>query len=279
MRQTSDLTTRVLLLVEDNQADAELVMDMLGEDSRQTQYEVHHVARLAEAEEMLRDRQVDVVLLDLRLPDSAGVESVRSVLSVAKEMPVIVLTGLEDEALALECLDAGAQDFLSKDEMRPVMLRRTIGYAITRTRETQVRELQELLVSYRMLSSAGRRTGVTASLMGVGPIKEQQPGAYVTLVEDYRGLIATYLPQLSYKKVKPTALMMGLVGRIGDLGGGPRDLLDIHVAALEDQIQGLSVEKTRFFVIDGRLLALEMMGLLVDYYRVGNRRLNLGGTA
>jgi CheY-like chemotaxis protein len=272
----SDLKTRVLLLVEDNPADAELVMDMLQSDLGN--YNVFHVSRLSEAKEMLETRQVDVVLLDLRLPDASGVDSVRSILTVAQEMPVVVLTGLEDEQLALRCIDAGAQDYLNKDELKPKLLRRTIGYAITRLREAQVRELQTTLSNYRALSSEGRRTSVTAALSGVGPIQDRQRDAYDALLSDYQDLFDAYIEQLGYKREKPTQLMAHLATRVGDLGGGPRDLLDIHVAALETAIQGMTVERTRYFVVEGRLLALEMMGLLVDYYRVGQRRLTPGGT-
>ena len=269
---TSEVKTRVLLLVEDNPADADLVMEMLSSDEKSSDYEIHHVMRLSDAESMLVSRDVDVVLLDLRLPDASGVEGVQAIMKVAHEMPVIVLTGLEDEALALRCVDAGAQDYLSKDELKPALLRRTIGYAITRLRETQLREMRSMLDNYRALSSSGRRTGTTASLMGVGAIRDQSPELYDTLLEDYQKLFEGYLGQLGYRKEKPVALMSHLATRIGDLQGGPRDLLDIHVAVLEKAITGMSVERTRYFVVEGRLLALEMMGMLVDYYRTGQRR-------
>ena len=83
----SELHTRVLLLVEDNPADADVVKEMLqvagGEE-----FEIFHAPKMADAEEMLADRHVDVVLLDLRLPDAKGTEGVSAVLNISKDIPV-----------------------------------------------------------------------------------------------------------------------------------------------------------------------------------------------
>ncbi len=134
---------RILLLVEDNPADADLVMDMLNSSADGQRHEIHHVPTLAAAEALLAERHVDVVLLDLRLPDGSGVDSVKSILNVSRQIPIVVLTGMDDETLALACIDAGAQDYLSKEELRPITLRRAIGYSITRIREAQLRDLLE----------------------------------------------------------------------------------------------------------------------------------------
>jgi CheY-like chemotaxis protein len=266
------IETRVLLLVEDNPADAELVKEMLESASAQTFYHVRHVPRLSDAEEILRQDRIDVVLLDLRQPDASGVDGVRSLLDVSHELPIVVLTGMQDEELALACIDAGAQDYLNKEEMRPILLRRAIGYAITRLRETQLRELQGMLSHYRTLSSAGTLTSVTAAMAGLGPFKDRKPQVYDGLISSYAQLLDAYIEQLGYKREKPRDLMETIATRLGDTGAGPRDLLDVHVAALENAVQGAGMERARSVVIEGRLLALEMMGLLVDYYRVGNRR-------
>jgi signal transduction histidine kinase len=132
--------TRAVLLVEDNAADAELVRRMLRLAGDHTGYEVHHASRLRDAAELLRNNRIDVVLLDLRLPDASGTDCVKSLLQVSHEVPIVVLTGMADEALALACIDAGAQDYLNKEELRPILLRRAIGYSITRLREFKLRE-------------------------------------------------------------------------------------------------------------------------------------------
>lgn len=267
--------TRILLLVEDNPADAELVQEMLDAGQAgpaHSKYEVFVAPRLSSARAMLESRHVDVVLLDLRLPDATGVEGVRSILEVANEMPVVVLTGLEEEEIGLQCINAGAQDYLTKSELQPATLRRTIGYAISRLREIQVRELQGMLENYRSLTSQGANTSVTASLAGMGRIAERDGVATADLTKDYCELLTDYVDALVYKRDAPKIGMDMVATRLGDLGGGPRDLIDIHVVALEYAVQGATVERARALVIESRLLALEMMGKLVDYYRIGLRR-------
>ncbi|MBS1701077.1 MAG: response regulator [Armatimonadetes bacterium] len=264
------LDTRVLLLVEDNPGDADLVVELLEESG--SHYKVLRATRMSEAVDKLKNSEVDVVLLDLRLPDSSGLDSLREIKSVAEQIPIVILTGLEDESLAMECINAGVQDYLAKSELKPISLKRTIGYAITRLREAQLRELQGLLDRYRTMSTGGSTTTVTSGLLGSAPVKERLSGEYDEFVAQYERLMKEYLDLLILKKEKPREQMEYMVTRLGDAGSGPRDLIDVHLEALDRASHGHSHERTRFLIVEGRLLALEMMGLLVDYYRTGSRR-------
>lgn len=262
---------QVLLLVEDNPGDAMLVSELLHPTAHE-QYDVLHVPQMAAAVQALRTRSVDVVVLDLRLPDCAGVDAVRAVRKVTSEVPIVVLTGNDDDRLAMECIDAGAQDYLPKSEVRERNLRRAIGYAIKRIRDAQVRHLQETLARYRTLSSAAQRTSVTAALVGAGPISQRNPQTFASAVKAYYALLEPYLVHHQERVEASHAEMEVIVTLLGDAGSGPRDLLDVHVAAL-DQALALHLDPhARSIVFESRLLALEMMGLLVDYYRVGHRR-------
>lgn len=258
-----------LLLVEDNDGDADLISEYLEENG--TDYAITRVRRLDEACHRLKNRTTNVVLLDLHLPDGLGVESVKTLRRVSSEAPLVVLTGSDDQSLALSCIDAGAQDFLSKSQLGPILLKRTIGYAITRLREAQLRELQTTLESYRRLSSSSTTT-VTASLAGGGPFRERHPQLFSELVLQYVGLVDSYLESLLTLEAKPRPTMERIVTALGDRSAGPRDLLEVHVAALDRTVQGANPERARACAVEGRLLALEMMGLLVEYYRVGHRR-------
>jgi DNA-binding response OmpR family regulator len=216
-----------------------------------------------------------VVVLDLRLPDCAGVDTVKTVREVASDVPIVVLTGSDDEQLAMDCIDAGAQDYLPKTEVRAQNLRRALGYAITRIRDAQVRHLQETLARYRTLSSATQATTVTAALAGSGAIAQRNAPAFARLVQSYYGLLQPFLARETDRLDAPVAAKEIIITTLGDAGGGPRDLLDVHVAAL-DQALALHLDPhARSIVYESRLLALEMMGLLVDYYRVGHRRRSL----
>lgn len=137
--------TRVVLLVEDNPGDAELIRELLVDAAGPAQ-EVVHVSCLKDAEAPLRELAVDVVLLDLRLPDGNDIECVRTVRSYASEIPIVVLTGVVDDVnLAFSCIENGAQDYLSKQSANREGLWRAIGYAIARARESNERSRADAL--------------------------------------------------------------------------------------------------------------------------------------
>lgn len=266
-----DSKARVLLLVEDNPGDADLVAELLSEPSRE-RYRIIHVSRLDDGIEILRSQTVDVVVLDLALPDCSGLASLQAMRAQEKSVPIVVLTGTDDDELAHACIDAGAQDYLPKSEIRAQSLRRAIGYAISRLREAQVRELQAVLERFRALSSATQRTTVTAAIAGSGAVAMRDPRTFEQLVSSYFVLLEPYLHRQADTVVAPRTAMERIIAALGDVGGGPRDLLDVHVAALERALTRHPDDHSQSIVLEARLLALEMMGLLVDYYRVGHRR-------
>jgi len=262
---------RVLLLVEDSPGDAMLVEEMLSE-AAWSGFIIRHVPRLADAVDELQHNAIDVVVLDLRLPDCSGLETIRRIRSVADQIPIVVLTGSDDDALAQSCIDAGAQDYLAKSEARSRNFRRAVGYAITRVREAQLAELRASLEGYRSLSSSAQSTTVTAGLAGTGPISLRHPAIFARIVREYLGLLEPYLARATTRVVAPREDQERIITLIGDAGGGPRDFLDVHVAALDQAVSRKDDALARSLVFEARLLALEMMGLLVDYYRVGQRR-------
>jgi len=143
-----------ILLVEDNPGDVLLIQETLGDG--QGEFELESVERLAAALERLRTGGIHVVLLDLTLPDSAGLGTFTAVRTNAPDVPIVVLTGLSDEALAVATVRDGAQDYLVKGQVDGNLLGRTIRYAFERNQvrrqlETSERQLRESEVSYRTL--------------------------------------------------------------------------------------------------------------------------------
>lgn len=129
-----------VLIVEDNPADAFLVQSQLEANDSRESYLFTAAATLADCAAPLAARPApDVALLDLGLPDGLGTENVSALRGMNDDVPIVVLTGNDDEALALACIDAGAQDFLWKGELRANALRRAIRHAMTRHRETAER--------------------------------------------------------------------------------------------------------------------------------------------
>ena len=122
-----------VLLVEDNTAQAELVEEILA-GLHEPAYNIEHVTRIGAAESRLQAGRFDVILLDLHLPDSDGPAGVERVLREAPVTPIIVLTNIEDEQIAAQCVRDGAQDYLLKREVETRALTRAIRYAIERVR-------------------------------------------------------------------------------------------------------------------------------------------------
>jgi PAS domain S-box-containing protein len=119
-----------ILLVEDSPSDALLVREALRAAS--LHFRLSQAERLGEGIERLGARRFDLVLLDLGLPDSYGLETLAAVQRQARGVPVVVLTGTSDEALALRAVQQGAQDYLVKGQAEGQVLARSIRYAIER---------------------------------------------------------------------------------------------------------------------------------------------------
>ena len=119
-----------ILLVEDNPGDAELVREALAGASDRV--EISHVNSLADARARLACGGVDVVLLDLSLPDATGLQGVEHLHGVAPDVPIVVLTGQHDEVLGARVVQAGAQDYLVKGQTDEWLLIRAMRYAMER---------------------------------------------------------------------------------------------------------------------------------------------------
>jgi len=130
-KEMSDKPNKVLL-VEDNLEYAHLIRAMVSGGG--TGFELTHVERLSDALEHLNKESWDVVLLDLLLPDSHGLDTMVKVQAQAPSIPIVVLTGLDDEALAIKAMQKGAQDYLVKGMVDGSLLKRSIRYAIERKR-------------------------------------------------------------------------------------------------------------------------------------------------
>jgi PAS domain S-box-containing protein len=128
-----------MLMVEDNPADADFIRELLPE-SGPAPYQIASVARLAEALTRLERKDVDLVLLDLGLPDSQGLATLHQLRQAAPEVAVIVLTGTDDAGLGAAAIRDGAQDYLVKGQVNGSLLTRAVRYAWERKRAEAIRE-------------------------------------------------------------------------------------------------------------------------------------------
>ncbi len=130
---TQAITRPRLLLVEDNPGDARLMRYYLNEGAGDA-FDLEHLQTLGEALERVAAGTVSLVLLDLTLPDSTGLETFATIHTAAPQVPIIVLSGRDDEALAIKTLHEGAQDYLVKGMVDSRLLVRAIRYALERKR-------------------------------------------------------------------------------------------------------------------------------------------------
>ena len=143
------------LLVEDNPGDARLIREMLIESNGADGIDLQHYDRLSEAINYLGTSSTDVVLLDLSLPDSQGLNTLASLHIATKQLPVVILTGLDDEITATKAVHEGAQDYLVKGQFDGDLLVHSIRYAIERNRlrmELEKTRQQQLEMKDRFLS-------------------------------------------------------------------------------------------------------------------------------
>lgn len=129
--------------------------------------------------------------------------------------------------------------------------------------------------------SAGR--AATGELGAPAPeaerLRNRLPQCFEACVDSYGPLLRRYVSELTSEHPKPKAAMVRLAERLGAAHAGPKDVVEIHTAALERCATRVSLGNSAVLVVEGRLFALEMMGLLADYYRIAYRRGATDGAA
>jgi CheY-like chemotaxis protein len=135
-----------ILIVEDNPGDVIIVTELMK--SSGLNFKLSEVSTLSETLSLCNDHDFDIILLDLGLPDSVGLETLKKIQVFQVKSPVVVMTGLDDENIALESLREGAQDYLVKNRLTSDIILRTIKYSIERKKilDLQKRHLQQFSI-------------------------------------------------------------------------------------------------------------------------------------
>lgn len=150
------MTERIkVLFVEDNEVDAEIFRKILTSNHSDSM-DLYHVENFSDAKMLSSEENFDLVLLDLMLPDSQGLETLAKFKEHLLNVPVVVLTMLDDEALGLRAIKSGAEDYLVKGEWNQRTLSRVIRYAIERKKqkieiENLITELRSALLEIKTL--------------------------------------------------------------------------------------------------------------------------------
>jgi len=238
-----------VLLVEDNPGDARLVQEQLSAVAGQ-RFRIEHVDHLASALERLQGAELpDVILLDLELPDSQGFNTYKALKDSADRLPVVMLTGHDDQDLAARVVREGAQDYLLKSEMTGPMLARTIRHALERkSAEHALRKSEERFrilfeyapVAYYLRDMQGRFLGGNRATEELTGYKRNQLVGK-TIVE------AGLLPE---SQISNAARLLAQT-QLG-YGTGPQDLTLIRQdgSSVDVEIRTIPIE------LDGQYLVL-----------------------
>jgi CheY-like chemotaxis protein len=151
--------SKKILLVEDDDKLARVLSKQLEKND----YEVTHCSSLSDSLETIIEHKFDLVLLDLGLPDSSGLETYDKISKVKSNIPVVVLTGLDDEGVAVSAVKKGAQDYLVKGEVGNRALLRSLEYAIERSKLLlRLKRLQELVLQSERIKVLVETAGAAA---------------------------------------------------------------------------------------------------------------------
>jgi len=169
-----------ILLVEDNPGDARLLQETIA-DADGGRFEITHLVRCDEATKRLVEDRFDVVLLDLSLPDSQGLETVARVNTAAPQVPIVIMTGLDDEEMAVAAAKIGAQDYLVKGHIDSRGLGRSLRYARERKRQelelaeknAQLAKLSELKNQFLGMAAHDLRNPLTVIITCAGFLLEE----------------------------------------------------------------------------------------------------------
>ena len=268
-----------VLFIEDDRVNAKVIRRLLskpvhGSLAENTSFEVTHADTLASGLEQLADGDFDVVLLDLMLPDSQGLDTLVRLLDKKSTIPVVVQTSSQERTLVVKAFQLGAHGYLPKRDLDSNLLVYAIRLAIERRMQMSLLEAQKQqqqrereFLDLEQLASAAS-TSVTARLFGSEPLRESLPDFFRELVQRYSELMDLALEQQAFRvEHNVSEQLRALAERLGLLKAGPRDVVDIHTKALKQKTQDIPVAKAQAYVAEGRLMVLELMGYLTSFYR------------
>ena len=228
---------------------------------------------LSEAKQAVSDRQFDVILLDLMLPDSRNMDGLKELQAQCPDIPIVVQTALEDEVVAVKALELGACGYLPKMANDRNLLLYAIRSAIERQQQLlDAREHQQ----QQDLEVLEKKLEKEAEPSQKDSLKQRMPDIYAELQERYGKLLDRFVEQKIYKvEYELSEEIKVTIEQLGYLQATPRDLIELHAASLKQKTA--SGKNERACTIEGRYLLLELMGKLAAYYRryyIGLNKLN-----
>jgi len=254
-----------ILLIEDSPSDALLIQEYLAQ-AREPRFVVEHHTRLSAGLTRLGAGGIDALILDLSLPDSEGVQTVLQARGQAPEVPTVVLTGIDDEAVAIQAVQEGAQDYLVKSRIDTGAMVRSIRYAIQRHRIQQSLHKARRELDTRGVAAAEQKPSRITPLSWItktlGPKRLTDIEAQ-NMVRRLSNALSVAGEADSWNiDAKISAGLRSVAKDLARLRAGPRDVLELCSACLKrDSVPGSPAPDEQC-----SRLALELMGHLVSHY-------------
>ncbi|MEL7521134.1 MAG: response regulator, partial [Cyanobacteria bacterium J06553_1] len=278
-----------VLLIDDDPTALELVEALLADskpatDAKAELFRVVHVERLSLGLDALAHSsqltQPDsthqtgthqtgtnqIVLLDLNLPDSQGIATLEKMRLAHPTTPTIVLTGMDDEVVAVQAIESGAQGFLQKDNLDANLLAYALLLALDRQRQLRTSSSDETteaaiqpdpssgnakqneIESFERLAYSVRPATVTSSLFESGLIKDTVPEIWRGLVDTYIQILELVLEQKMFRVEHSISYRLrALAEQLGFLKAGARDIVELHTLALKKKSETESAIKTKVY--------------------------------
>lgn len=268
-----------ILLIEDNIVNAKLIQNLLLQSDQSSlmknlSFDIISCQTLADAIKILSYKDFHVILLDLMLPDSNGLDSLLILKNQCPNIPIIVQTGSEDENIIVQAFHKGADGYLKKKNLDQNLLIYAIRLAIERkqyiSNQEVLRKEKQREIELENLESLtdGVKTSVTARMFASEPIRESLPNIFAELVQQYSHLLDLALEERAFKiDYEISEKLRSFADKLGFLKGSPRDIIEIHTTALKNKHKEANLSKIQAYVDEGRLRVLELMGYLASYYR------------
>ena len=259
-----------ILVVEDRSIDFELLRRMLERSVES--FVLEWVKTVEEGLAVLGASMFDVVLLDLALPDCQGVDTVDTFTQTGK-VPVLVLSGTDNEDIALDCVKHGAHDYLVKGKFGITALCKSIYYAIERfnlqhalraSQEMLQRERESRRIASHELSSSCGSNGAS----GTEAMRFRHPAIFAEAVSLYGDLLGLAVEQREFKTDnRVPARVKDLAVALGTYRASAKDIVDIHSESLNSSLEAATVDRAAVCSEEARYLLTGLLGHLCTFYQ------------
>ena len=258
-----------ILLIDNNPSDIGHIKKLLKNEEKFV-YEIKISNNVQDCVSASAKNSHDIILLDLSLPDSTGIDSLKKIQDVKKNVPIVILTDNIDKNLAVKCVQLGAQDYLVKNRMNSDLLIRAIRYAIERNHLLYSLNKNNNSPDNEQYSFRVKNTfsSITAKLYDSVLLKNSAQKQFLELVGKYKQILLLSLDEKILKVDHNISEKLEILSEnLGNLKANPRDIVDMHKETLNQLKHNQPLKKYLACLEESKIRLIEIMGYLVSFYR------------